>query len=100
MMSSSDLPKFINRADINWAYFQKIKYILKKPTFSKNFTGKSWSPNLIFFIEKKSESFCCFLMLKKDFESQNFAIFEEVVRNFDRSDEDIIYSEKMLISMV
>ena len=37
-------------------------------------------------------------MLKKDFESQNFAIFEEVVRNFDRSDEDIIYSEKMLIS--
>ena len=37
-------------------------------------------------------------MLKKDFESQNFAIFEEVVHNFDRSDDDIIYSEKMLIS--
>ena len=28
-------------------------------------------------------------MLKKDFESQNFAIFEEVVHNFGRSDDDI-----------
>ena len=29
-------------------------------------------------------------MLKKDFESPNFTIFEEVVHNFDRSDDDII----------
>ena len=29
-------------------------------------------------------------MLKKDFESQNFTIFEEVVHNFGRSDDDII----------
>ena len=29
-------------------------------------------------------------MLKKDFESQKFAIFEEVVHNFGKSDNDII----------
>ena len=29
-------------------------------------------------------------MLKIDFESTNFAIFEEVVHNFGRSDNDII----------
>ena len=32
-------------------------------------------------------------MLKKDFESQDFLIF---VYDFDRSDDDIIYSEKIL----
>ena len=30
-------------------------------------------------------------MMKNDFESTNFAIFEEVVHNFGRSDDDIIY---------
>ena len=30
-------------------------------------------------------------MLKKDFESQNFAIFEEVVHNFGRPADDIIW---------
>ena len=29
-------------------------------------------------------------MLKKDFESQNFAIFEEVVNKFGRSNNDMI----------
>jgi hypothetical protein len=29
-------------------------------------------------------------MLKNDFESKNFAIFEEVVHNFGRSDDDMI----------
>ena len=36
------------------------------------------------------ERFNQFLMQKKDFESQNFAIFEEVVHNFGRSDDDMI----------
>ena len=30
-------------------------------------------------------------MLKKVFESQNFAIFDEVVHNFGRSDDDMIW---------
>ena len=30
-------------------------------------------------------------MLKSDFESTNFAIFEKVVHNFGRSDDDMIY---------
>ena len=34
-------------------------------------------------------------MQKNDFESQNFAIFLEVVDNFGRSDDDMIYREKM-----
>ena len=40
------LTKIMNRADKNWAHFQEIK-------FSKNFINKSWSPNQIFFTEKK-----------------------------------------------
>ena len=39
---------------------------------------------------KKSEISQRFLTLKDDFESQNFAIFEEVVHNFSRSDNDMI----------
>ena len=30
-------------------------------------------------------------MLKSDFESTNLVIFEEVVNNFGRSDDDMIY---------
>ena len=40
--------------------------------------------------KKNSERFHWFLMLKNDFESQNFAIFEEVVHNFGRSDDNMI----------
>ena len=36
------------------------------------------------------ERFNQFLMQKKDFESQNFAIFDKVVNNFGKSDEDMI----------
>ena len=43
------------------------------------------------FFAKKSERLLQFLMLKNDFESTNFAIFEEVVHNFNRSDDDMIY---------
>ena len=31
------------------------------------------------------------MMLKNDFESTDFAIFGEVVHNFGRSDDDMIY---------
>ena len=41
---------------------------------------------IIFF-----ERFSQFLELKNDFENQNFEIFEEVVHNFGKSDDDLIY---------
>ena len=40
--------------------------------------------------QKKMERFNQFLMEKKDFESQNFAIFDKVGHNFGKSDEDMI----------
>ena len=40
--------------------------------------------------KKKSERFSWFLMLKNDFESMNFAIFEEVVYNFCWSDNGLM----------
>ena len=63
--------------------------VLKKSKFSNIFISKSWSPGQIFFTEN-SERFRGFLMLKNYFEIQNFAIFEEVVHNFGRSDNDMI----------
>ena len=36
-------------------------------------------------------------MLKNDFENQNFDIFDKVVNNFGKSDDDI-FSQKILIS--
>ena len=44
----------------------------------------------IFFKEKKSERFRGFLILKNDFDNQNFEMFKEVVHNFGMSDSDII----------
>ena len=38
-------------------------------------------------------------MLKNDFESTNFANFEEVVHNFGRSDDDMIYSKNAYFSI-
>ena len=35
-------------------------------------------------------------MLEQDFESQNFAIFEDVVHTFGTSENDIIYLKKCL----
>ena len=85
-MSSSDLPKL-------WAEPTKIGHTFRKQSalksnVSKIFINNSWSPSLIFFTE--SERFGWFLMLKNDFESTNFANFEEVVDNFGRSDDDMI----------
>ena len=55
--------------------------------FTKNLTCKNWSPSLIVSVEKR---YGWFLMPKKDFESQKFAIFKGVVHNSGRSDDDII----------
>ena len=68
---------------------------LKNKVFSKSkvsikIINKNLSPTLIFFIEKKSERFHWFSTLKNDFENQNFAIFEELLNNFVRSDNDVI----------
>ena len=65
-----------------------MKYLKSK--FSKNFINISWSSNQIFFTEKNWEGFNQSFILKNDFESQNFAIFEEVVHNYGRSDDDMI----------
>ena len=64
--------------------------VLRNQSFQKISFLKGLYPSLIFFTEKKSERFHWFLMLKNDFESTNFAIFEEVVHNFGRSDDDMI----------
>ena len=45
---------------------------------------------MFFNVKKKSEIFHLFSTLKKDFENYNIAIFEEVVDNFGRSDDDMI----------
>ena len=47
----------------------------------------------LFSKKKESVSFglVWFLMPKKDFESTNFANFEEVVHNFSRCEDDMIY---------
>ena len=55
---------------------------LIESTFSKNFIDVSWSPNHIFFTEKK--------IWKDDFEITNFAIFEKVVHNFGKSEDVLI----------
>ena len=76
IMSSLNLPKL-------WTELTKIGHIFRKQIAMKNSICKSWSCSLILFTGKKtSERFRWFLMLKNDFESQNFAIFEEVVYNF------------------
>ena len=61
-----------------------------KSKISKTFFDKSWSPSRIFFIESFLERFDQFLTQKNDFESTNFDMFEEVVHNFGKSDDDMI----------
>ena len=50
----------------------------------------SWSHNQIFFTERFTERFHQFKTLKKDFETQNFDIFDKVVHNFGKSEDVII----------
>ena len=69
------------------AHFQKIK-VFKKSKILKAFFTKSWSPRIQrFFLERFNQ----FLALKNDFENQNFEMFEEVVHNLGKSDNDMIY---------
>ena len=57
---------------------------------SQNVNNKKCAPKFVFFNEKKSERFNQFLTQKKDFESTNFEMLEEVVHNFGESDDDMI----------
>ena len=47
------LTKIMNRADKNLAHIYKTKY-LKNQYFQKNVINESWTPNQIFFTEKKN----------------------------------------------
>ena len=90
-MTSSDLPKL-------WTEQTKIgrileNKVLQKSNFSNNFIYKTWSSSQTvsnILHRKKSERFGWFFMPKNDFESTNFANFEEVVHNFGSSDDDMI----------
>ena len=81
--------KIMNRSDKNWAHFQKTKYFkiqsFQKISFIKVDLLVKYSSQ-----KKKSERYGWFLMPENDFESTNFAKFEEVVHNFGRSNDDMI----------
>ena len=77
----------MNRADKNLAHFQKTN-CFKNQSFYK-ISLISWSPSLRFVTEKNGKDLINF-GVENDFESQNFAIFWEVVDNFGRSDDDMI----------
>ena len=57
--------------------------------------NNGWFPNLIF--KKKIRKIPLFLTMKNDFKNQNFKIFEEVVNNCGRSDDDMT-CEEIIIS--
>jgi hypothetical protein len=65
--------------------------VLMKPKKITNAINTSWSPSPIFFIKKKLEGFNQFSTLENDFENQNFEMFDKVVTNFGKSDDDLIY---------
>ena len=72
-----------------WVQFQKIKY-LKNQNFQKHFLIKvgllvKYSSQKLFL-----ERFNQFLTQKNDFENTNFEMFEEVVHNFGKFDDDMI----------
>ena len=80
----------MNRADKNWAQFQKIKYV-KNKNVQKNFLIKAgllvqYSPQKIVFGKIQP-----IFNTEKDFENQNSKIIVEVVHNIDKSDSEIIW---------
>ena len=77
-MSSLDILKL-------WTEPTKIGHIFRKQSTLKIKVFKYSLQK-----KKKSERFGWFLMPKNDFESTNFANFEEVVHDFGRSDDDMI----------
>ena len=76
--------KIMNRADKNWANFQKIKY-LKNENFQKHLFIKSWSLSPI-FSKNFLETFDQFSTLINDFENHNFEMLEEVFHNFEQEE--------------
>ena len=81
-----NLPKWW--ADKKGHIFRKWKYVFKKSKILKASFTKSWSPRIQrFFLERFNQ----LLALKNDFENQNFEMFEEVVHNLGKSDNDMIY---------
>ena len=79
----------MNRDDKNWAHFQKTKYF-KNQRFQKISFIKVDLLVKYFSQKKKFRKICLIFDAKNDFESTNFANFEEVVHNFGRSDDDMI----------
>ena len=76
--------KVIKAADKNWAHLNQKHFKNKK------FQKISVISSPIFFTEKKSERFLQFSSPKNDIENQNIAIFEKVLKNIGRPDDDMI----------
>ena len=74
----------------HWGFTLPRKTTLKIKMFKKFHYKKLASKSSILHRKINSERFHLFLMLKNDFESTNFVIFEEVVHNFGRSEGDMI----------
>ena len=65
-------------------------YVSQKSKFSGTFFNKSWFPSQICFINFfLLERFDQSLTNKNTSESTNFEIFQEVVHNFGKSDDDM-----------
>ena len=83
-MTSWDLPKL-------WTELTKIGHIFRKQSTLKNKVFKKIINKVGLLVsnssQKKMERFDQFLMQKKDFKGQNFAIFDKVVH---KSDDDMI----------
>ena len=69
--------------------FAEIRYF-KNKSFKKYILIKVGLLVSNFLQKKKLKRFDQFLMQKKDFQSQNFVIFDKVVHKFGKSDEDMI----------
>ena len=84
------LTRIVNRAEKIRHNFRK-KSTLKIKTFKKKYLNKSWSPSNYSSQNFFSETLDQFLTQKNDFESTNFDMFEEVVHNFGKSYDDMIW---------
>ena len=98
--------KIMNRADKIWAHFQKIKCIKDKSfQIISLIEISNWSPTRWTILrtfksithvlycskkKKKIDDSIQFSLLKNYFENKNFAIFEELVNNSGRPDNNIV----------
>ena len=94
-MSSWDLPKL-------WTTPTKIGHIgyFNNQSFQKSSFIKVDTLVDYFSQEKNSERFSWFLKPKNNFDHTNFANFEEVVHNFGRSDDDMVYWKNAYIQYI